>query len=56
MSNVIGPINAADWWTMREIRKTVGWLKSLNDPKYQRSIDMEWNMYTELKDSYVKAA
>ncbi len=52
MSNVIGPINSNDWYTMRQLLSDVKWMKNRDSNKFKSAIDKESNYYNKLKSQY----
>lgn len=38
MGTIIGPIDLATWYSMRQCRESINYLSSLKDPKYQIEI------------------
>ncbi len=53
MSNIIGPINLNDWYTMRQLLSDVKWMKNRDSFKFKSAIDKEETYYEKIKSNYV---
>ena len=48
-NNIYGPVKRIDWISMREIRRSVAWMKQNNeDGGYDSAIEKEQAIYDEL--------
>lgn len=50
MTNVIGPIDPATWYCMRQCREVNGYLKTLKDPIYEVEIKGNEGIYNHFMD------
>lgn len=52
---VVGPIDLADWRTMRSILKAINYYKGRKDPKFDHALETETRLYQAYRDKYVAA-
>lgn len=55
-NNVIGPIDGATWYCMRQCREAVAHLKTLNDPVYDIEIRGEQAMLQHFMKPFIQKA
>ena len=56
-NNVIGPIPANAWRTLRMLREDISWMESLNQTgTYLEGINKEKEVYSEVLRRYVKVS
>lgn len=48
MSYVIGPIEADDWFLLRQLRESIRFLREKNPVKYRLAIDKETSIFEEV--------
>lgn len=52
-TTVVGPIDLADWRTMRSMLRAINYYKQRNDPKFDYALETETKLYSTYRDKYV---
>lgn len=54
-TTVVGPIDLADWRTMRSMLRAINYYKQRKDPKFDYALETETRLYNTYRDKYVAA-